>query len=414
MSTHQLETEMLVDAGRLLLEYNESSAEIHRALESTARAMTGEDCRVSVAYRGISVSFGGGPPAFEPVAELRYNTALQSRVHAILEQVRRAEILPPAAHSLLQSVEGETPRHSRWLAVLLLGAAAVALAFILGADEGGAAAIGASTALGFAARQELGRRHASLLTLPFTAALIGALCGGLAFRLGWTRTPELAVMVPSLMLVPGPHFINGLLDLVDNHLPMSMARLALAVGILLAAALGIVLGVRLTLPDGIPDIPARADHLNLATDMLLAAVVTCGFAVFYNTPWRFVAMASAGGAAGHGLRFLALQWGCHAEIATFLGGLAVGMISSWLARSGRFPVAVIAFSGAVTMMPGLAMFRALGGCLQISRSMDGASPAEIALTIGHFLQASLVVGGLALGLVCGLRIVPVRRSAGAG
>ena len=97
-----------------------------------------------------------------------------------------------------------------------------------------------ATGLGLAARQELGRRHFSVLTLPFVAALIGAVLGGIAIRLGWTRTPGLALIVPSLILVPGPHFINGLLDLFDNYLPMSISRLTLAISIVMAAALGII------------------------------------------------------------------------------------------------------------------------------------------------------------------------------
>ena len=84
--------------------------------------------------------------------------------------------------------------------------------------------------LGLLARQELGRRHFSLLALPFAAALIGAVAGGLAIRLGWTGSPELVLVVPALMVVPGPHLINGLLDLIDNHLPMSLARLGLGRG----------------------------------------------------------------------------------------------------------------------------------------------------------------------------------------
>jgi uncharacterized membrane protein YjjP (DUF1212 family) len=107
---------------------------------------------------------------------------------------------------------------------------------------------GLATGLGLLARQELGRRHFSLLVLPLTAALIGAVLGGLAIRLGSTQTPGLVRIVPALMLVPGPHLINGVLDLIDNHLPMSMARPGLAAGILFASVLGIVLGVKLTLP----------------------------------------------------------------------------------------------------------------------------------------------------------------------
>ncbi len=147
------------------------------------------------------------------------------------------------------------------------------------------------------------------------------------------------------MLVPGPHLINGLLDLIDNYVPMSLSRLGLATGILLASALGIVLGVELTLPPPyFPEQGTNADHLNLVTDMALAGIVTCGFAVFYNTAWRQLWMAVVGGMAGHGVRFLALQAGCWLEVATFLGSLTVGVIAAWMARSSKTPVAVIAFA----------------------------------------------------------------------
>src|SRR5205085_10249055 len=156
--------------------------------------------------------------------------------------------------------------------------------------------VGAASGLGLWVRQELGRRHFSLLVLPLTAAFLGAVLGGLAIRLGWTHSPELVLIVPALMLVPGPHLINGLLDLIENYLPMSLFRLWLAAGILLASALGVVLGVELTLPAPLfPEQGAGADHLNIVSDMALAGVVTCGFAVFYNTPWRHLWMAAAGG-----------------------------------------------------------------------------------------------------------------------
>jgi uncharacterized membrane protein YjjB (DUF3815 family) len=187
---------------------------------------------------------------------------------------------------------------------------------------------------------------------------------------------------------------------------MSLARLGLATGILLASATGIVLGAELTLSDSLlPDSGANADRLNLFSDVVLAGIVTCGFAVFYNTAWRQVGMAAVGGMAGHGLRFLALEAGCTLEAATFLGGLAVGVVSAWIARSGKTPVAVIAFAGAVTMMPGLPIYRALGGALQLARLTSETGPAAVAGALGNALQGGLVASALALGLILGARAV---------
>jgi uncharacterized membrane protein YjjP (DUF1212 family) len=406
MSAPCLQTNFLLKAGRLLLEYNESTAAIHSALTSTAKALTGENCRVVVSYGGVAVSLAGNGLATESVSELRYNTAVQIRVHEILTQVRLGQLDTEDALTCLTQVEADTRRHSRWLTALAFGAAAASLAGLLGADLGAATVAGLAAGLGLVARQEMGRLHFSLLMLPLTAALIGAIFGVLAIRLGWTQTPGLALIVPALMVVPGPHLINGLLDLIDNYLLMSLARLGLATGILLASAVGVVLGIELTLSNAIAaDQAAGSDHLDLISDVLLAGIVTCGFAVFYNTPWPQLWMAILGGMTGHGLRFLALEAGWRPEAATFLGGLAVGVISAWIARSRKLPVAVIAFAGAVTMVPGLSLHRALIGAVQLARQADSANPEKVAVTLGNALHGSLVICGLALGVILGARVV---------
>jgi uncharacterized membrane protein YjjP (DUF1212 family) len=403
MGIPRLETELLACAGRLLLEYNESSGEIHRTLVETASALTQEKLVVAISYGGIVVSLGDDSPVLKPVREFRYNAALQARVHSILDGVCRAELEAAQALAQLERAEFDSPRYSRPLAVVVLGAAAGCLAALLGADLGAVLVVAVSTGLGLLARQELGRRHFSLLSLPFTAAFIGAVLGGIAIRLGWTVAPGLVLIVPSLMLVPGPHLINGLLDLVDNHLPMSLARLGLATGILTASALGIILGIELTLsgPPNAPNAEAGVGivRLNLFSDMLLAGVVTCGFATYYNAAWPHIGMAMLGGMAGHGLRYLALEAGWRLEAATFVGGLAVGGVCAMIARSYRIPFAVIAFAGAVTMMPGMQMYRALGGSLQLAQLKSTATLPVLAEAIGNASQASFVVGALAIGLL---------------
>jgi uncharacterized membrane protein YjjB (DUF3815 family) len=242
------------------------------------------------------------------------------------------------------------------------------------------------------------------LALPLAGGFVGAVLGGLAIRFGWTKTPELALIVPSLMLIPGPHLINGLLDLVDNYVPMSIARLTLAASILVAIAIGIVIGIELTLPDPpLAEQNSNSDHLNIFLDIILAGLVTIGFAACYNTSPAHFAMAAAGGMAGHGLRFLGLELGWGLVPATFIGGLAVGLVSAWVVRSYKAPFAVIAFAGAVTMMPGLQIYRAISGILRLARLQDAAAVPSIADTLGCAFQACLVVIALTTGLIIASR-----------
>jgi uncharacterized membrane protein YjjB (DUF3815 family) len=66
---------------------------------------------------------------------------------------------------------------------------------------------------------------------------------------------------------------------------------------------------------------------------------------------------------------------------------------------------VIAYAGTVTMMPGLTIYRALGGAFQLARLPESADITAISPTFSQALHACLVVSALALGLVIAVRTV---------
>jgi uncharacterized membrane protein YjjP (DUF1212 family) len=406
MSERPQQTQLLIQAATLLLEYNESSAGIIDAVTSTAKVFSDEPCHVSVTYLAVAISYADERPVLRSVKELRLNAAVRTQIHEVLQRVQLRRIDAASGVELLNHVVGNTPQHPQWVVALLLGGAACSFARLLGADSGAVAMAGISTMVGLLARRELSRRYVTALALPLAAAFIGAALGGIAIRLGWTQSPELVLVVPALMLVPGAHILNGLFDLVDNHLATSIPRLGFAIAVLMASALGIILGARLTLPMGeLPTHTASDPQLNLFSDMLLAGIATCGFAAFFNAPWRQLRMAVIGGMAGHGIRFLMLENAFPLETASFFGGFVVGAISACIAASIRAPVAAMAFAGTVTMIPGSSFYRALGGALRLARQQRGDAESLAASTLAHVCQSLAVVGALAIGLLLGIRLV---------
>jgi hypothetical protein len=82
---------------------------------------------------------------------------------------------------------------------------------------------------------------------------------------------------------------------------MSLARSCLATGLLLSSATEIVLGMELTRPGPASDgRVGTTDHLNLASDMLLAGIVTGGFAISFNSTWEQVGQTTLGAGPGTG------------------------------------------------------------------------------------------------------------------
>ncbi|GAB2881934.1 hypothetical protein GCM10027046_07850 [Uliginosibacterium flavum] len=386
---------------RLLLQYNMRTASLRERLEEIGHALW-LPLQVQVGYRTVTVYTPDGLHVHAQAPEFRINIAVSAEVNRTIDKVCARQMLLPEAIKLLDEVEQSAGRHSRWTLSLMFGLAAGALAWLLAADWGGMAVISASSALGMLVRQEMHKHHPVLFALPFVAALIGSLMGGVVILLGWTQTPGICLIVPALMLVPGPHLINGLYDMLENNMQTGIPRLGLSAGILVAAAMGIFLGGWLTLGmTTVPPSTVAAQPISLWLDIVLAGVAACGFGAFYNAPWRVLWTSIACGMVGHGIRYLCLANGMPLEIATLFACVAIGFMAIRWVSSMRIPFAAVAFAGAVPMMPGVLMFRSIGGAMDIALAGAGAPLVLVAGTLANIFKSAFVVGSMGMGLLAG-------------
>lgn len=392
-------------AARLLLEYNIRTELIRRRLLEVSRSL-GVPVTVAVGYRTVTLYTAHGSHVHAQAPEFRINIAIAAGVHRVLDELLARHVDVAEATLALELIEQRAARHNRWLLAAIFGLAAAALAALFRADVAAMGVIGVSSAAGLLFRQMLAKHHVMLFALPFSAALIGALFGGIVIRLGWTQTPGICLIVPALMLVPGPHLINALYDIVENHMQTGLPRLALASTILLAAAMGIFLGGWLTL--GMTTVPpwnTPSTPIPLWLDVVLAGAASCGFGAFYNAPWRVLWTSIACGMLGHGVRYLCLQEGVALEMATFFACLAIGVAAAIMVRRVRVPFAAVAFAGAVPMMPGVLMFKSIAGAMQIALAGASASPELMASMLASLFGAIFVVAAMGLGLLLGGRLV---------
>ena len=89
----------------------------------------------------------------------------------------------------------------------------------------------------------LARVGVGILTQAFVAALIAGLIGVAAAHLDVDDALGLVVLCPAMVLVPGPHILNGALDLLALRVSLGIARLGYAALILAAIAAGLILGL---------------------------------------------------------------------------------------------------------------------------------------------------------------------------
>ncbi len=140
----------------------------------------------------------------------------------------------------------KSPPAPTWMFALAAASGAVALAVLFGVRHLVAAAlIFVSAAAGAILRRILARYSANVFLQPFSAALAAGAIGALAVRCNLSSSLRLVAVCPCMVLVPGPHFLNGMLDSIRGRLSLGAARLIYAVLIVVVISAGLLFGLAL-------------------------------------------------------------------------------------------------------------------------------------------------------------------------
>jgi uncharacterized membrane protein YjjP (DUF1212 family) len=385
-------------AATLLFAHGQTTERTVTVAERLGRAL-GVAVKVLPYWGELIVEIDGAPVSeIVPAKPLGVDMGRVLAVTTVVDQVCDGTLPAEAAQSELISA-GLLPPVSTQRFTCFAAVGAASLGVIFGAlDATSLLLIAASAAIGALVRRWLSNFSSNPLIQPLCAAFIVGVVAAAASRFQLSDAITLVAFCPCMVLVPGPHILNGAVDLARTRIALGIARLTYAAVIVLLICAGLLFGFAAVSPN--LSIGGSSPPVPLVIDVIAAGCAVASFGTFFSMPWRLLAFPIAAGMLAHAARWALITVGGEsAATGALVACTLVSVIVTPVVDRLHLPFAALAFSAVVSMIPGFFLFNAAVGLVELV-SIGPSAPAALLTSIATSgATAFLIIMAMTFGLI---------------
>lgn len=415
----RMKLNLLVRTGTILME---SNADCNRIMRNLKRCMAflglpEEYVHIHLDYNIIMINISDERHSFSKYQRCTHHNiefSIISRVSKILWQAIKEDWSLEKYEEELDALQHIHKNYTPWMIATAAGFACGGFCVQFGCDWPAFFYASIAAILGFRLKMWMGKagvnNYVGIGVSAFVATILAWLTSFLSLNpevaaaipaFMHSNTPYHPLMARTLFIVPGVPLINFVSDMVSDYVTVGITRAFTTLMMVLAMSFGIALAIQICGIDNFVKDLSMTPHNTYIDYAVAAAISAMGFSTIYNTPKRILPVLAISGIIavctrnfvnlGPSNGNIGLDQGI--IIGSLVGSALISIIATKLMHWHHIPHQVIAIPAVIPMIPGVLMYRALFGFIDMTGVVG-----ELTVAFNYATKASLVILFIALGV----------------
>lgn len=414
--------DLLLKTGKLLVESSADTSRILRNMKRTAAylGLSEDKLHIHITYGMLMVNFSDEEHSFSKFQRCVHhgiNMAAISELSMLSWTAIREDYSLDKYEEELEKIANRKRNYTPWQVATAAGFACGGFCVQFGCDWTAFFYASIAAILGFRLRMYLNslgsNGYANIAVAAFVSTILAWLSAYLSMPVvantlpEWfatalhSSTPWHPLMACALFIVPGVPLINFVSDMLDSHFTMGLNRALNTLLMVVAMSFGIALAIKVCGIDNFVKDLSMTPHNNYLSYAVAAAISAMGFSTIFNIQYRLLPVVAIGGIIAVCSRNYANLGPSNNNIGLDLGPIIGSLIGSSLisiicikaVHIFHVPHHVLSIPSVIPMVPGVLMYRALFGLIE----MQGVV-GELTDAFSNGVKASLIILCIAIGV----------------